>query len=171
MKRLTCNVWIKNNPRNHLCCCLVQAQTRHQDQGFTEIIRLSKQNAKVLNQYFQRVYIFTSLTMIVHACSVTYLCLSLHYSVDCSPPGSSIHGILKAKTLEWVVISSSRWLITIIICLDNPMDRVVWWATVHVVTKSQSDTTEETQDRQMIQVGQNTIRQQIIKRATKAART
>ena len=28
--------------------------------------------------------------------------------VDCSPPGSSIHGILQARILEWVAISSSR---------------------------------------------------------------
>ena len=28
--------------------------------------------------------------------------------MDCSPPGSSVHGILQARVLEWVVISSSR---------------------------------------------------------------
>ena len=28
--------------------------------------------------------------------------------MDCSPPGSSVHGILQASTLECVVISSSR---------------------------------------------------------------
>ena len=27
---------------------------------------------------------------------------------DSSPPGSSVHGILRARTLEWVAISSSR---------------------------------------------------------------
>ena len=27
--------------------------------------------------------------------------------IDCSPPGSSVHGILQAKTLEWIAISSS----------------------------------------------------------------
>ena len=27
--------------------------------------------------------------------------------VDCSPPGSSVHGILQARTLEWVAISFS----------------------------------------------------------------
>ena len=29
--------------------------------------------------------------------------------VDCSPPGSSIHGILQARILEWVSISFSNW--------------------------------------------------------------
>ena len=28
--------------------------------------------------------------------------------MDCSPPGSSIHGILKARVLEWIAISFSR---------------------------------------------------------------
>ena len=28
--------------------------------------------------------------------------------MDCSPPGSSVHGILQARTLEWVVIPFSR---------------------------------------------------------------
>ena len=28
--------------------------------------------------------------------------------MDCSPPGSSVHGILQARILEWVPISSSR---------------------------------------------------------------
>ena len=28
--------------------------------------------------------------------------------MDCRPPGSSVHGILQAKVLEWVAISSSR---------------------------------------------------------------
>ena len=30
--------------------------------------------------------------------------------VDCSPPGSSVHGISQARTLEWVVMPSSRGL-------------------------------------------------------------
>ena len=28
--------------------------------------------------------------------------------MDCSPPGSSVHGILQARILEWVAIFSSR---------------------------------------------------------------
>ena len=29
-------------------------------------------------------------------------------SVDCSPPGSSVHGILQSRMLGWIAISSSR---------------------------------------------------------------
>ena len=35
-------------------------------------------------------------------------CLTLCKSMDCSLPGSSIHGILQARILEWVAVSSSR---------------------------------------------------------------
>ena len=35
------------------------------------------------------------------------LCLSLWDPMDGSPPGSSVHGILQARTLEWVAISFS----------------------------------------------------------------
>ena len=36
------------------------------------------------------------------------LCLTLCNPMDCSPPGSSVYGILQARILEWVTISSSR---------------------------------------------------------------
>ena len=35
-------------------------------------------------------------------------CPTLCNAVDCSPPGSSVHGILQARVLEWAAISSSR---------------------------------------------------------------
>ena len=36
------------------------------------------------------------------------LCPTLCYTMDCSPPGSSLHGILHTRTLEWVAMPSSR---------------------------------------------------------------
>ena len=39
---------------------------------------------------------------------VAQSCLTLCDPVDCSPPGSSVHGILQARILKWVAISSSR---------------------------------------------------------------
>ena len=35
-------------------------------------------------------------------------CLTLHNSMDCSLPGSSIHGIFQARVLEWVAMSFSH---------------------------------------------------------------
>ena len=40
--------------------------------------------------------------------SVAQLCLTLSNPMDSSPPGSSVHGILQARILEWVARPSSR---------------------------------------------------------------
>ena len=39
---------------------------------------------------------------------VVQLCPTLCDPMDCSPPGSSVHGIFQARILEWVAISFSR---------------------------------------------------------------
>ena len=47
----------------------------------------------------------TKLFFVVRMCSVmSDSCDPL----DCSPPGSSVHGILQARILEWVAMPSSR---------------------------------------------------------------
>ena len=48
----------------------------------------------------------TSLSLRV--CSVTQSCPILCGLRDCSPSGSSIHGIFQARILDWVAISFSR---------------------------------------------------------------
>ena len=41
---------------------------------------------------------------------VTQLCPTLCDPMDCSPPGSSVHGALQARTLKWAAVSfSSMW--------------------------------------------------------------
>ena len=49
----------------------------------------------------------------VHVCVcvcvlVAQLCPTLCNPMDCSSPGSSVHGILQARVLEWGAISFSR---------------------------------------------------------------
>ena len=39
---------------------------------------------------------------------VAQLSLTLCNPMDCSPPGSSVHGIIQARILKWVAISFSR---------------------------------------------------------------
>ena len=42
---------------------------------------------------------------------VAQSCPTLHSPMDCSPPGSSIHGILQARVLEWDAIAfSDEWV-------------------------------------------------------------
>ena len=47
-------------------------------------------------------------TQYVCVSSVSKFCPTLCNLMDCSPPGSSVHGISQARILEWVAISSSR---------------------------------------------------------------
>ena len=47
-------------------------------------------------------------TMQSSTCLVIQLCLTFCHSMDCSLPGSSVHGILQARILEWVAMPSSR---------------------------------------------------------------
>ena len=46
----------------------------------------------------------------VCVCVCTQLCLTFCDPMDCSPPGSSVHGILQSGVLEWVAMPSSRHL-------------------------------------------------------------
>ena len=50
---------------------------------------------------------------------VAQSCPTLSNAMDCSPPGSSIHGILQARVLEWVAIAFSE-------INGNTIQRTVW---------------------------------------------
>ena len=45
---------------------------------------------------------------IVRVCTIAQLCLTPYNPDDCSPPGSSVHGIIQARKLEWAAMPSSR---------------------------------------------------------------
>ena len=84
--------------------------------GITEqqklfIIFPSKAGPKVYLQYLINLGGFGR-ALITHCegswCSVAQSWLTLCDPVDCNPPGSSVHGIFKARILEWVAISFSR---------------------------------------------------------------
>ena len=46
--------------------------------------------------------------VLYNQCVCAQLCLTLCDPMDCSPSGSSVHGIFQARILEWVAISFSR---------------------------------------------------------------
>ena len=52
------------------------------------------------------VLFFTLMSMLCH--DVLKSCPSLWDPMDCSPPGSFVHGIFQTRILEWVIISYSR---------------------------------------------------------------
>ena len=48
-----------------------------------------------------------TLDVILYVCLVTQSCLTLCNPLDCSLPSSPLHGIFRARILEWTAISSS----------------------------------------------------------------
>ena len=54
------------------------------------------------------VYYFHYCSIVCYCCLVTKLYLTFCDSMNCSPPGSSLHRISHARILEWVAISFSR---------------------------------------------------------------
>ena len=69
---------------------------------------------------------------------VAQLCATLHDPMDCSPPGSSVHGIFQARVLEWGAIAFSMMVLSLGELQDSVMDRAAWLAVTHGVTKSRT---------------------------------
>ena len=58
---------------------------------------------------------------------VTQLCLTLSDPMDCSPPGSSVHGIFQARVLEWGAIAFSVFgVISMLIQIDTQRYQQLW---------------------------------------------
>ena len=51
---------------------------------------------------------------------VVQLCLTLRDPMDCSPPGSSIHGIFQARVLDWGAIAFSMFkiILKLLLCFE-----------------------------------------------------
>jgi len=61
------------------------------------------------NAFFSRCKSFLLMLDVESKCAkLLQLCPILCNPVDCSPPGSSVHGILQARILVWVAVPSSR---------------------------------------------------------------
>ena len=57
---------------------------------------------------YQRTHICRIYIYVLCCAKLLQLCPALCNPVDCSPPGSSVHGMLQARILEWVSMPSSR---------------------------------------------------------------
>ena len=59
-------------------------------------------------------------------------CPTLHDPMDCSPPGSSVHGIFQARVLEWVAIAFSvmhlYWSLILPDSLKSQLQKRKLWA-------------------------------------------
>ena len=79
---------------------------------------LTKRNCQVLNerdiihQHLLNINHLSELKVLTWQCGCACVCApscpTLGNPIDCSPPGSSVHGIFQARILKWVAISFSR---------------------------------------------------------------
>ena len=65
-------------------------------------------------------------------------CLTLSDPMDCSLPGSSAHGILQARVLEWGATAFSTMHMSLSKLQELVMDKEAWCAAVHGVAKSRT---------------------------------
>ena len=72
--------------------------------SWTRVVTLKRVTASCLSQQVTKFF----LSLLQSESEVAQSCLTLCDPVDCSPPGSTVHGILQARILEWVAISFSR---------------------------------------------------------------
>ena len=79
----------------------------------SEFLTLEKASCHVMRWLYAEVHVIGSETLTVSdtkkESEVAQSCPTLHNPMDCSLPGSSIHGIFQARVLEWVAICFSRW--------------------------------------------------------------
>ena len=72
------------------------------------IFKTKKQILKLWDSSTKNFFLKGLLILGTFAYTCAQSCLTLCDLVDCSPPGSSVHGIIQLRILEWVAISSSR---------------------------------------------------------------
>ena len=84
---------------------VAKSRTRLSDQHFTFSLPVGHLGSP---KYVILVFKNICNTSAYIVCLVTQSCPTLCNPIDCSPPGSSIHGILQARILEWVVVPFSR---------------------------------------------------------------
>ena len=86
---------------------------------------------------YSNLYLIDTVPWYMHVCVCAQLLQSrpaLCDPTDCSPPGSSVHGILQTRTLEWVAMPSSRgssWLrerthVSYWVCAIDPSSCKKW---------------------------------------------
>ena len=78
--------------------CSISHQTRTAGKVLGTLITVSFQNNSSSKE---SVFVCVCVRERASVCSVTQSCPILCDPVDCSPPASSVHGILQARMLEW----------------------------------------------------------------------
>ena len=98
--------WEKGTNFHALSKCHSSRLSIHQPGTCSPTWKLPKPSASGF--LWQLHYAFMSDHIIIVNSEVAQLCPTLCDPMDCSLPGSSVHGIFQAIVLEWIAISFSR---------------------------------------------------------------
>ena len=97
---------------DYLTCCLSSSYCNVLPSYATQCLGALWTKANVffmLNVWeFKKYWISSAIYYLLWVSEVTQLCPTLCDPMDCSLPGSSVHGILQARVVEWVAISFFR---------------------------------------------------------------
>ena len=96
IKRHSQSSYLRQNP------CFYLTQTR------PKLIIICQFISVLWNIEFVCMFMFTKYIIYIKDTVHASLLRSVWFFMDCSSPGSSVHGIFQAKILEWVAISPSR---------------------------------------------------------------
>ena len=94
-----CLSWKSDIEKTHPACCSMKDCLEYTTYGSNENIHSmwNGDRSSVLHTQWN-----------IAVLSLAQSCLTLRNPMDCSPPGSSVHGNLQARILEWVAIPFSR---------------------------------------------------------------
>ena len=73
-----------------------------------QCLKVNKSVFRLINHMFSGGFHAVISFYVLYSCMYAQSWLTLCDPLDCSPPGSSLHGIFQARILEWVSISFSR---------------------------------------------------------------
>ena len=97
-------ILVNNWDRGKKCLCRIAEQWAGGSLGHHPSLWLPKFHLHLVDR--NRTFCFVcSMLLCLLSC---FSCAQLCSSMDCSPPGFSVHGILQARILEWVAMPSSR---------------------------------------------------------------
>ena len=95
----------RNQPQVYTCRFPLELPPTSHTIPLLQIVSEHHAELPVLHSNFSLAIYFTNPCMYA---KLLQSCLTLCDFTNCSPPGSSVHGILQARIMEWVAMPSSR---------------------------------------------------------------
>ena len=90
-----------------------QCNTGNKGRGIFKAYVITKRKSSCFGKWIMKIKIqlrepLTFCTVCMLHAELLVTCLTLCNTMDCGPPGSSVHGILQVRILEWLAMHSSR---------------------------------------------------------------